>query len=60
MGEVIEGIETAKEVVRIAKEHKLKLPLFETIAAVLRGELTAIQAVERLMNLNLESELFLD
>jgi len=28
MGEVIEGIATAQEVVRIAKEHNLNLPLF--------------------------------
>ena len=39
IGEVVEGVPTAAEIVRLADQHKLRMPLFRAVAAILEGKL---------------------
>ena len=39
IGEVVEGVPTATEIVRLADQHKLRMPLFRAVAAILEGKL---------------------
>lgn len=50
LGHVAEGVSTAFEVRRRARELGIDIPITETVCAVLEGALPAAQAVERLMN----------
>jgi glycerol-3-phosphate dehydrogenase (NAD+) len=49
MGEVVEGVPTASEVVSLAKTHKLHLPLFFAVNEIIAGRLTAESALRVLM-----------
>ncbi len=62
MGEVVEGVPTAHEVVLLAKKHGLgpmKLPLYYAVDAVLSGSLTPQQALEALVTLPVGQERFM-
>ena len=50
MGEVVEGVPTAAEVVLLAKKHNLRLPLFFACAQVIEGEKDALVALKELMS----------
>eukprot|EP00943_MAST-04B_sp_MAST-4B-sp1_P009140 g9140.t1 len=39
IGEVVEGVPTAAEIVRLADIHKLRLPLFRAVDAILSGKI---------------------
>jgi len=39
IGEVVEGVPTANEIVRLADIHKLRMPLFRAVAAILAGKI---------------------
>ena len=49
IGEVVEGYPTAAEVQRLAEENHLKLPLFTAVARVLRGDVSAKDALKEIM-----------
>jgi len=50
IGQVVEGIGTAEEVVRLAKKHKVDMPISEHVLKVVQGEMTPKQAVVELMS----------
>eukprot|EP01094_Clydonella_sp_ATCC50884_P012783 TRINITY_DN23066_c0_g1_i1.p1 TRINITY_DN23066_c0_g1~~TRINITY_DN23066_c0_g1_i1.p1 ORF type:complete len:350 (-),score=114.82 TRINITY_DN23066_c0_g1_i1:187-1236(-) len=56
MKEVVEGIATAKAAVTLAKNYDLDLPIVFTVAAIIKGELEAKEAVHRLMSIPMGSE----
>ena len=49
LGHVAEGVYTAREVDRLARQLAVDMPISAAVAAVLDGRLTAAQAVEQLM-----------
>lgn len=49
LGHVAEGVYTAREVDRLAREMGVDMPISAAVAAVLDGRLSAVQAVEQLM-----------
>lgn len=49
LGHVAEGVYTAREVDRLARELGVDMPISAAVAAVLDGRLTAAQAVDQLM-----------
>ncbi|MDP3540649.1 MAG: NAD(P)H-dependent glycerol-3-phosphate dehydrogenase [Azonexus sp.] len=49
LGHVAEGVYTAREVDRLARELGVEMPISAAVAAVLDGRLSAAQAVEQLM-----------
>jgi glycerol-3-phosphate dehydrogenase (NAD(P)+) len=49
LGHVAEGVRSAKEIVRLAAEQQVEMPVCEAVNAVLKGSLTAAAAVERLL-----------
>lgn len=57
LGHVAEGVYTAREVDRLARELKVDMPISAAVAAVLDGRLTAAQAVEQLMARDPKEEL---
>lgn len=50
IGEVVEGYPTASEVVRLAKSKHLFLPLFFTIDKILKGQLDAKEAFDKILS----------
>jgi glycerol-3-phosphate dehydrogenase (NAD(P)+) len=48
LGQVAEGVPTARAIVQLAKRHELSLPVCQTVAALLDGQLTAREGVVRL------------
>lgn len=50
LGHVAEGVGTAREVARLASELQVDMPIAQAVAAVIRGELKARDAVAQLMN----------
>ena len=50
LGHVAEGVGTAREVARLATELQVDMPIAQVVAAVIRGELKARDAVGQLMN----------
>lgn len=50
LGHVAEGVGTAREVARLASELQVDMPIAQAVAAVIRGELKARDAVGQLMN----------
>ena len=50
LGHVAEGVGTAREVARLATELQVDMPIAQAVAAVIRGELNARDAVGQLMN----------
>jgi glycerol-3-phosphate dehydrogenase (NAD(P)+) len=51
-----EGADTAPALLHRAQKHAIELPIAETLAALLRGELTAGEAIVRLMTRPLKQE----
>ncbi len=49
IGQVVEGIGTAEEVVRLAKQHGVDMPISQHVLKVINGEITPEQAVDELM-----------
>jgi glycerol-3-phosphate dehydrogenase (NAD(P)+) len=49
LGHVAEGVRSAKEVARLAAERGVDMPVSEAVNAVLAGELSPAEAVERLL-----------
>ncbi|GAB5353283.1 hypothetical protein AAMO2058_000024000 [Amorphochlora amoebiformis] len=58
IGEVVEGVPTAKEVVRLAEEHKLELPLFRAVDLILSGKVKPREALGHIMGRELGEERF--
>ncbi len=56
LGHVAEGVFTAREVARRAKELGVEMPITEAVCAVLDGRLAAAEAVSRLMARDPRSE----
>lgn len=50
IGQVIEGIRTTVEVMRVARQHGVEMPITEQVWLLLRGEVTASQAVGTLLS----------
>jgi glycerol-3-phosphate dehydrogenase (NAD(P)+) len=57
LGHVAEGVYTAREVARLARELGVEMPISSAVAAVLDGHLSAAQAVEQLMARDPKEEL---
>ncbi|HEV2651758.1 MAG TPA: NAD(P)H-dependent glycerol-3-phosphate dehydrogenase [Rhizomicrobium sp.] len=51
-----EGADTAPALLHRARKHAIELPIAETLAALLRGEMTAGEAIVRLMTRPLKQE----
>ncbi|HVI59638.1 MAG TPA: NAD(P)H-dependent glycerol-3-phosphate dehydrogenase [Luteimonas sp.] len=49
IGQVVESVQTANEVMRLAERHGLELPISENVRAVLHGDITPAQALQRLL-----------
>ena len=49
IGQVVEGAQTAREVVRLARKLKVEMPISEEVCRVIDGELTPTEAVEALL-----------
>lgn len=49
IGQVVESIQTAEEVMRQADRHGIELPISSTVRDVLKGELTPADGLKRLM-----------
>ncbi len=50
IGQVVEGIGTAEEVMRLAKKYKVDMPISEHVWKVVNGELTPADALRQLMS----------
>jgi len=57
LGHVAEGVPTAREVDRLARQFAVDMPISAAVAAVLDGRYTAAQAVEQLMARDPKEEL---
>ena len=49
IGQVVESIQTANEVMRLAARHQVDLPIASNVRDVLHGEITPAEGLERLM-----------
>ncbi len=49
IGQVVESLQTADEVMRLAGVHGIELPISENVRDVLRGEITPAEGLARLM-----------
>lgn len=49
IGQVVESIQTADEVMRLAVRHGVELPIAENVRDVLHGEITPAEGLKRLM-----------
>ncbi len=49
IGQVVESVQTADEVMRLARRHEVELPIAEAVFAVLHGDLTPAQGLRQLM-----------
>eukprot|EP00472_Partenskyella_glossopodia_P003889 CAMPEP_0197525924 /NCGR_PEP_ID=MMETSP1318-20131121/15152_1 /TAXON_ID=552666 /ORGANISM="Partenskyella glossopodia, Strain RCC365" /LENGTH=371 /DNA_ID=CAMNT_0043079773 /DNA_START=302 /DNA_END=1417 /DNA_ORIENTATION=+ len=58
IGEVVEGVPTAREVILLAEQHKLELPLFRAVDAVLSGKVKPEDALGLIMGRDLGLEKF--
>ena len=58
MGEVVEGVPTANEVVLLADKYKLDLPLFRACGMVITGQMTADAALKGIMSREPGAETF--
>jgi glycerol-3-phosphate dehydrogenase (NAD(P)+) len=50
IGQVVESIQTAEEVMRQAERHGVELPISSTVRDVLKGEITPAEGLKRLMS----------
>ena len=49
IGQVVESIQTADEVMRLAQRHGIELPIAENVRDVLHGDITPAEGLRRLM-----------
>ena len=49
IGQVVESIQTADEVMRLAQRHGIELPIAENVREVLHGDITPAEGLKRLM-----------
>ena len=49
IGQVVESVQTADEVMRLARRHDVELPIAEAVHAVLHGDMTPAQGLAQLM-----------
>jgi len=56
IGQVVEGIGTTDEVMRLAKKHDIDMPITEHVWKVVHGELTTVEALTALMGRDLRPE----
>jgi glycerol-3-phosphate dehydrogenase (NAD(P)+) len=49
LGHIAEGVRSAKEVMRLAAERRVDMPVSEAVNSVLDGKLSPAEAVERLL-----------
>ena len=49
LGHVAEGVQTAREVVRLAERTRVEMPISQAVAALIDGRLSAAEAVKQLM-----------
>lgn len=56
LGHVAEGVHTAREVARRAKQMNVDMPITQTVCALLDGALTAAEAVAQLMSRDTKEE----
>ena len=46
--QVVEGVKAAPEVLRLARQHRVDMPITEQVVRLIAGEITAVQAVKNL------------
>src|SRR3546814_7793833 len=49
IGQVVESVQTANEVMRLARRYGLELPISENVQAVLHGDITPAEGLQRLL-----------
>ena len=49
IGQVVESVQTADEVMRLAERHGLELPIASNVRDVLHGDITPAEALRRLL-----------
>src|SRR3546814_14677007 len=49
IGQVVESVQTADEVMRLADRHGLELPIAHNVRDVLHGDITPAEALRRLL-----------
>ena len=50
IGQVVESVQTADEVMRLADRHGLELPIAQNVRDVLHGDITPAEALQRLLS----------
>lgn len=56
IGQVVESVQTADEVMRLAQRHGVELPINEAVHAVLHGRLTPAEGLKQLLGREQKSE----
>jgi glycerol-3-phosphate dehydrogenase (NAD(P)+) len=56
IGQVVESVQTANEVMRLAQRHGVELPISENVRAVLHGDITPAEALQRLLSREQKAE----
>src|SRR5690554_3457491 len=56
IGQVVEGIGTTDEVLRLAKRHNVDMPITEHVWKIVHGEMSIEEALSALMGRNIRSE----
>lgn len=56
IGQVVESVQTADEVMRLAQRHDVELPISEAVHAVLHGRLTPAEGLQQLLGREQKSE----
>jgi len=56
LGHIAEGVRSAREVAKLAREQKVDMPVSDAVSAVLDGRLTPAAAVERLLSRDPKAE----
>ncbi len=56
IGQVVEGIGTTDEVMRLSKKHQVDMPITEHVWKVVHGEMTTIEALSSLMDRDIRPE----
>lgn len=56
IGQVVESVQTADEVMRLARRHKVELPISSAVHAALHGRITPADGVRRLLSRGQKAE----
>jgi len=56
IGQVVEGIGTTDEVIRLAQKHEVDMPITEHVWKVVHGKMTTIEALSALMDRDIRPE----